>query len=88
VDRAVFERRASEPVRLDPNYVIAYVCRWDAYSKHGNLDRAISDYNEAIRLDPTDTLGYLARGIAYTKQGKFNKANADFTTAKRLRPNQ
>jgi tetratricopeptide (TPR) repeat protein len=36
----------------ETNYTFAYYSRGNAYYNHGNLDKAISDYNEAIRLDP------------------------------------
>jgi tetratricopeptide (TPR) repeat protein len=49
-DKAINE--FSEAIRLDPNYVHAYVSRGNAYGIHGAVDKAIDDFTEAIRLDP------------------------------------
>jgi tetratricopeptide (TPR) repeat protein len=56
-----------------------------SYSDQGNLDKAISDYNEAIRLDPNFALAYYKRGNANLRSGNRAKARADFATADRLK---
>src|SRR5271157_5169359 len=48
----------SEAIRLDPNYVPAYVSRGNAYGTHGAVDKAINDFTEAIRLDPNVAIIY------------------------------
>ena len=53
---------------------------------HGDLDRAIADYNQAIRLDPKDTKAYYNRGIAWEKKRSLQAALADFKMHSQLAP--
>jgi tetratricopeptide (TPR) repeat protein len=39
-------------LRLDPNHVLAYTNRGNAYYFKGNYDRAIEDYTAALRINP------------------------------------
>jgi regulator of sirC expression with transglutaminase-like and TPR domain len=77
----------SQAIRLDPNYVIAYVSRGNAYNGKKDYDRAVADYTQAIRLDPNYTWAYYNRGLAYTNKGDHDRAIADYTQAIRLDPN-
>jgi tetratricopeptide (TPR) repeat protein len=42
----------TQAIKRDPKYSYAYMGRGDAYLADGNLDAAISDYEQAFRLDP------------------------------------
>ena len=84
-DKAINE--FSEAIRLDPNYVPAYVSRGNAYGIHGAVDRAINDFTEAIRLDPNVAIIYFNRGNAYYDHGNLDKASSDYSEAIRLDPN-
>jgi tetratricopeptide (TPR) repeat protein len=57
-----------------------------AYLEKGQLDRAISDFDEAIRLDPRDAVSFAARGVAYGMIGQHNRAITDYDEAIRLNP--
>ena len=76
----------NEALRLDPKLAMAYNNRGFAYSKKGDLDRAIADFDEAIRLDPKYALAYLNRGNAYYRKGDQDRAIADYNEAIRLDP--
>ncbi len=52
----------------------------------GELDRAISDYDEAIRLDPKYADAYYNRCIAYNRQKKYDLALPDCNRAIALGP--
>ena len=42
----------TEAIRLDPDYVNAFIGRGVSWGEKGEYDKAIADYDEAIRLDP------------------------------------
>jgi tetratricopeptide (TPR) repeat protein len=77
----------TEAIRLDRNYVPAYVSRGNAYGIQGAVDKAINDFTEAIRLDPNVAIIYFNRGNAYYDQGNLDKASNDYKEAIRLDPN-
>ena len=53
---------------------------------HGEIDKAISEFDEAIGLAPDFATAYNERGLAWTANGESDKAIADFTEAIRLDP--
>lgn len=65
---------------------IAYVARGLALHDKGDLDRAMSDLDNAIRLNPQDALAYSDRGIMWRERRDVDRAIADFTEAIRLNP--
>jgi len=67
----------SEAIRMDRNFVPAYLGRGNAYSNQGNLD-------EAIRLDANYAIAYYNRGAIYQHKGKLSKAFSDYNEAIRL----
>ena len=50
------------------------------------LDKALSEYDEAIRLDPKNGMAFSGRGAASTEKGEFAMAIAFFDEAIRLDP--
>ena len=58
----------------------AYYNRGMAYRLQGDLQRAISDFNEAVRLKP-DAENYRERGKTYALKHDFRNALADLTKA-------
>ena len=51
-------------IELNPNDAGARNNRGGAYSKKGDFDRAIEDFNKAIGLNPDDVKAYDNRGMA------------------------
>jgi len=64
-----------------------YNNRGAAYSRKGDFDRAIADYDEAIRLDPRQTLFHTNRINAYAHKGDFDTAIAACDERIRLEAN-
>ncbi len=52
-----------------------------AYFRKGDLDRALSDLEDAIRLNPKYALAYATRGMVFEKKGELPRAQADFNQA-------
>jgi tetratricopeptide (TPR) repeat protein len=65
---------------------VAYVARGLAWQSKGDLDRALSDFNEAIRINPKDALAYNDRGMLWRERGDSDRAIEDFTAAINLDP--
>lgn len=65
---------------------------YDAYDKarklanDDELDKAITEINEAIRIEPEEAAFYSFRGQVYKAQEKLDKAAADFDKATSLYP--
>ena len=57
----------------------------DKYTK-GDLDGAISDYNQAIKLNPKLAKAYYNRGLARYDKGSLDEAIADYDQAIKLNP--
>ena len=68
----------------NPEDVVAFHNRGDAYGLKGDFDRAISDYTKAIELNPNYAPAYNSRGRAYTRKGDYIRAVADVTKAGEL----
>jgi len=77
----------TQAIRINPNFIIAYVNRGKAYTRKGMYEMAIQDYTSAIRLDPNDPDVYTNRGKAYAYIGMNDYAIEDCTIALRLDPN-
>ncbi len=68
------------------NLAITFNNRGTGYSRKGEYDRAIRDFDAALRLKPDDASAFYNRGNAYAKKGEYDRAIRDFDAALRLRP--
>lgn len=75
-------------LRQQPGNAAAYFGRGTAYSRLGEIDKAMADYTEAIRLAPNDAGAYARRGLSYNLRGELDNAIQDFTAALRLQPDE
>jgi hypothetical protein len=50
------------------------------------LDKALSEYDQAIQTDPPSSLVYCCRALAWYEKGDFDKSIADYNEAIRLDP--
>ena len=73
-----------QAIRLDPQYVNAYVARAFAFLETGHTHAAIADCTTAIRLAPKLPQVFRLRASAYRAQGEHAKAEADLAHALQL----
>lgn len=71
-------------IKMDPQFVDAYLGRGYARSSQGEMAQALADMNEAIRIDPGSALAYHSRGSLYGEKKEYDRALADFAQALKL----
>jgi tetratricopeptide (TPR) repeat protein len=76
----------TERLRTNADDVSALARRGVGWYEEGNLDNALSDYNEAIRLRPRERAWYNNRGIVGAGMKQYDKAIQDYDEAIRLDP--
>ena len=76
----------SKAAERNPPDAKAYYNSGLAYSKLGNNQQAIKDYNKAIELNPQLAEAYSDRGVAYDKLGNYQQAVKDYNKAIELNP--
>jgi tetratricopeptide (TPR) repeat protein len=64
----------------------AFYNRANAYSRLGDFDRSIQDYDQAIKIDPNFANAFYNRGNAYGNKGQFDRAIQDFDQAIKIDP--
>ena len=67
----------SEAIRLNPNFVSAFVRRGLAYTLIGEYDHAIADYGAAITLDPQTAEYFSIRGDVHQNKIELDRAIED-----------
>jgi tetratricopeptide (TPR) repeat protein len=77
--RATAKSKASKP-ELD------YTKRGTTYSKKGNYNEAIREYDKAIEVNPSYAIAYYNRSVAYTKTGQYDRAINDCDKVLQLDP--
>lgn len=78
---------AIESGQLSPEELaVTLINRGVSYSKKGNYDRAIPDFDQAIRLNPGLAYAFACRGTVYSYKGNYDRAIQDYDEAIRLDP--
>lgn len=76
----------NDSLRMNPQFVQAYVARGKLLAEMGQLDSALADLNFALRLQPTHAEGFAYRGFVLLSQGKPQESLPEFDMALRLDP--
>jgi len=76
----------NDALRLNPQFVQAYVARGKLYAEMGQYESALVDLDFALRLQPTHAEAFAYRGFANLSLGKFQEAMPDLDTALRIDP--
>jgi len=84
---AVDEGKPAEPDRPTPTTASGFLKRALERSRHGDLDRAIADFDEAVRLAPRNSDLYRYRARDLGRMRRWDRALADYERAIRLDPN-
>jgi len=75
--------------RYDPfkaSLAVVFFDRAHAFSKKGQDDHAIEDYDQAIRLNPQYAAAFYNRGLARQRKGDTAAGDADIAKARQLQP--
>jgi len=64
-----------------PNATAAYVDLGIAYSKSGDLDKALASFKRAVELEPRQLVAYNELGIVYRRKGDFAAARDSYQHA-------
>ncbi|MDR2638527.1 MAG: tetratricopeptide repeat protein [Helicobacteraceae bacterium] len=70
-----------QAIKIDPDYIDAYMQTGSVYSDIGFYDKMIIYYGKALKIDPNNTTAYAERGFAYMQSGDYAKAFADYNQA-------
>ena len=83
---AACDRVINDPKVMTQTRAAAFSSRCGWWWAKQDLDRALSDCNEAIRADSSNAAAFINRGNAFLSKSDFERAFADFNTAIRLDP--
>ena len=78
----------NQAIKINPNYVEAYINRGITYKEQGEIELALADYNQALQLNPQYVDAYNNRGLLYQERGEVELALADYNHALQLDPNK
>jgi tetratricopeptide (TPR) repeat protein len=73
-------------IRLNPDFIKAYIELGNALVAQGRLDEAIEHYSAALRIRPDYAKAHNNMGVAFAVQGKLDKAIDQYDEALRIRP--
>lgn len=79
---------ADKALDLNEKNALAYVLRGRANQKLGNVNQALSDYNNAISVDKNYAEAYISRGSLRLAAKQKSRACGDFKTAAALGSSQ
>jgi len=71
-------------IRIDSEYIDAYIGKGDAYIDAGYPEEALAAYNMAIKIDPRLDGVYAAAGMIHLGLEQYSEAERFFTTAHEL----
>lgn len=76
----------NDALKLNPQFVQAYIARGKLLAEMGEFQSALADLNFALRLQPTHAEGFAYRGFVLLSLGKPQESLPEFDMALRLDP--
>jgi tetratricopeptide (TPR) repeat protein len=73
-----------DAVRMNPQFVQAYIARGKLYAEMGKFESALADLNFAVRIQPTHPEAFAYRGYALLSLGRPQESIPEFDMALRL----
>lgn len=80
-DFAGAEKMFNFALERDRNYIPAYMGKSLLYSKQGNRDKAVEEYDKIIAIEPANSDAYVSKGLLYMNMDKRDLAAKNFTKA-------
>ena len=71
-----------------PLRAVSFAQRGVAYISVGEVDKAVSDLNQAVRLDHQSPVAYAGRGLAHLRKDRIENARSDAEKALSLNPDE
>lgn len=76
----------NDVLETHPNLSLAYLNRGEIYLRKGEMEKAISDLDQAVALNPANAHAYNNRGIYYFRNQQNQKALAEYNKALAVNP--
>ncbi len=73
-------------LEANPRQANLFKERASAYSRLGNYERAIADYDSCLAIQPDDAGALHSRGLTYERMGQLDRAREDFQQATSSNP--
>jgi serine/threonine protein kinase/WD40 repeat protein len=76
----------SEALAQRPDSAMLYVRRAQLLERQGEIDKVLSDLNQAVKLDKASELPLITRAKIFARQGRWREAGEDAQSAAALQP--
>lgn len=84
--KSVFNEHIMETLKINQNFLAAYLNRGRAYVDKGEYDKALFDLSKVLKIDPTYENAYYHLGRAYVEKGEYDRAISEFNKLQSIHP--
>lgn len=85
-DYAAALKDFKQALRIEPNFIEAYLCQCLVYYYQGNYQEAIASCNQVLQINPKNVDAYNNRGLNRCAMGEYKEAIADFNQVLEIDP--
>lgn len=85
-DYAAALKDFKQALRVDPNFIDAYICQSIVYYYQEDYQEAIAICNQVLQINPSNVDAYNNRGLNRCAMGEYKEAIADFNQVLALDP--
>ncbi len=75
-----------QALRIDPNFIDAYICQSLVYYYQEDYQEAIASCNQVLQINPKNVDAYNNRGLTRCAMGEYKEAIADFNQILQIDP--